>query len=89
MFEITKVRKACEGITNDNVSSLLVKGAHLCISCEDAAMRGHLGYRCNGHGVDNKPTRWTYVANPRCHGRWTRLEVLDRCKSGKPDFIFV
>lgn len=89
IFEVTKVRKACEGITNDDVNTLLVKGSRLCISCEEAAMRGHLGYRCNGHGVDNKPTRWTFVANPRCHGRWTRLEVTDRCQNGKPDFIFV
>lgn len=89
MFEVTKVRKACEGIPADDVSTLLVKGAHLCISCEDAAMRGHLGYRCNGHGVEGKPTRWTFMSSPRCHGRWTRLETVERCKNGKPDFIFV
>lgn len=92
VFEVTKVRKVCESLVADDVNTLLTKGARVCISCEDAAMRGHLGYRCNGHGVDEKPTRWTLVANPRCHGRWVRQEVTDTCTchtTGKPDFIFV
>ncbi|XP_054723622.1 somatomedin-B and thrombospondin type-1 domain-containing protein-like [Uloborus diversus] len=88
-FEVNKIRKACESIVRDDVSILLVKGARLRIGCEDAAMRGHLGYRCNGHGVDGKPTRFTFVSDPRCHGRWTRVDTAEQCTGGKPDFIFV
>ncbi|XP_023211060.1 somatomedin-B and thrombospondin type-1 domain-containing protein-like [Centruroides sculpturatus] len=91
VFEVTKVRKACHHM-EDEVSKVMTKGSQICVTCEHAAMRKHLGYRCNGHGIHNKPTRWATLSNPQCHGRWIRKEKIDQCpchEGGKPDFIFV
>ncbi|GFT73080.1 RPE-spondin [Nephila pilipes] len=91
VFEVTKAKKTCESLGNA-VSTMLEKGAKVCVACETAAKRKHLGYRCHGHGIDHKPTSFAYLAFPQCHGRWKRIQVSDKCtcnSEGKADFIFV
>ncbi|UYV63518.1 hypothetical protein LAZ67_2004441 [Cordylochernes scorpioides] len=86
VFEVTKVRKECES------EEALTKGSQVCVRCERAAWRKHLGYRCNGHGVVGKQTRWITLPKTGCTGRWMRKEVSDNCPchtTGQPDFIFV
>lgn len=75
---------------------LLFKGERVCVKCERQALRKDLGYRCAGHGVEDRATRWTALSAAHCHGKWIRLEggssVQDAscptCKKG-PDYIFV
>lgn len=91
VFEVTKSRKGCEVSENAAIQSL-IPGKRVCVSCESAAMRKHLGYRCHGHGIDDKSTRWTSVSSDNCHGRWIRRGQFDTCPcnlDGMPDFIFV
>lgn len=91
VFEIVKSRKACD-ILGPEVGRNLQQGSRVCVQCQDAAMRKHLGYRCHGHGVEGKITRWTSLAAHNCHGRWIRREQYSVCpchQSGYPDFIFV
>ena len=74
------------------MSRKLETGSRVCVQCQDAAMRKHLGYRCHGHGVEGKITRWTALAGHACHGRWVKREQYSVCPchpSGDPDFIFV
>ncbi|RWS11239.1 somatomedin-B and thrombospondin type-1 domain-containing protein-like protein, partial [Dinothrombium tinctorium] len=90
VFEVTKTRKGC-----DHLGEAMKKhspGNRVCVICELAAMRKHLGYRCLGHGVDDRQTRWTLLSNPDCHGRWIRRSHHNECpchSDGHPDFIFV
>lgn len=91
VFEVTKSRKGCEMLEDDKSRKLIV-GANVCVTCQSAAMRKHLGYRCHGHGVDEKQTRWTSVAGAGCHGRWIRKGRYEQCpchRDGSSDFIFV
>ncbi|XP_054713139.1 somatomedin-B and thrombospondin type-1 domain-containing protein-like [Uloborus diversus] len=88
-FEVTKVKKSCEG---NELYPKFTKGARVCVVCETAAMRKHLGYRCQGHGVEHKSTRFTYLPFSQCHGRWKKLETSEKCncnQNGDADFIFV
>jgi len=87
VFKVTKAMKSC---SKHEETEKLQQGQEVCVSCESKASRPHLGDRCSGHGVDNKATRFKNVITPHCHGRWTRVEVTDRCPCpGGPDFIFV
>ncbi|RWS21843.1 uncharacterized protein B4U80_10872 [Leptotrombidium deliense] len=90
VFEITKSRKGCEYF--DGGRHHLAQGNQVCVACESSAMRKHLGYRCHGHGVDDRQTRWTSLSVPDCHGRWIRKGHSRDCpchRDGHPDFIFV
>jgi len=87
VFKVSKAMKSCQAHKETEV---LTKGSEVCVSCESKATRPHLGDRCSGHGVENKATRFKNIITPHCHGRWTRVQVTDRCPcpSG-PHFIFV
>ncbi|XP_067131619.1 somatomedin-B and thrombospondin type-1 domain-containing protein-like [Centruroides vittatus] len=90
IFEILKLKKGCSN--QDDTFKSLTKGSKVCVSCERAAMRKHLGYRCNGDGFDGKSSRWISLANPRCQGRWIRRERQDGCpcdNNETPHFILV
>jgi len=59
--------------------------------CNSKAQRTHLGGRCGGHGAEGKRTRFKNILSPRCHGKWTRMEIVEGecpCKGG-PNFVFV
>jgi len=87
VFKVSKAMKACAAHKD---TTILAQGSEVCVSCESKATRPHLGDRCSGHGVDNKATRFKNVISPHCHGRWTRVQVTDRCPCPNgPDFIFV
>jgi len=87
VFKVTKAMNSCN--QHEETEKLQI-GREVCVSCESKATRPHLGDRCSGHGVDNKATRFKNVITPGCHGRWTRVEVTDRCPcQDGPDFIFV
>ncbi|KAH9395271.1 hypothetical protein TYRP_016729 [Tyrophagus putrescentiae] len=100
LFEVTKNKKSCETLGAE-VFGKLQEGSKVCVQCQDAAMRRHLGYRCSGHGLLGKSTRWTALGNTGCHGRWIRLDervAASYCGGNKngtafgsnePDFIFV
>ncbi|CAG2102352.1 unnamed protein product [Medioppia subpectinata] len=91
VFEIVKSRKSCDTLGSE-LERKLEQGSRVCVQCQDAAMRKHLGYRCHGHGVEGKVTRWTALAGNSCHGRWVRREQYTHCPchaTGHPDFIFV
>lgn len=88
-FEVLKSSKACH-LESDYKS--LREGASICVRCEAAALHRSLEWRCGGHGVPNHPTRYSALAAPHCHGKWTRAESVpdkdsDCCLN--PDFIFV
>jgi hypothetical protein len=79
-----------------NAVCLLFKGERVCVKCETQALRKDLGYRCAGHGVEDRATRWTGLSASHCHGKWIRLDTgssaqdasCPTCKRG-PDYIFV
>jgi len=87
VFKVEKATKACakQADTDDLHTENTV-----CVQCDSKAQRGRLGGRCQGHGADTKRTRFKNVLLPRCHGKWTRVDITDECpcKNG-PDFIFV
>jgi RPE-spondin, putative len=90
VFEVQKARKVCESI--EGLSGQLIPGRQVCVACQQAAMRKHLGYRCIGHGVQNESTRWTMLSVPNCNGRWIRRRQYTPCQfaaSSRLDFIFV
>ncbi|KAI1285642.1 Somatomedin-B and thrombospondin type-1 domain-containing protein [Halotydeus destructor] len=92
VFEVTKTRKGCEIALDNAASRTLQVGSQVCVACQSAAWRKHLGYRCHGHGVDDRQTRWTSIAGNNCHGRWVRQGAYEQCPchaDGHPDFIFV
>lgn len=101
LFEVSKNKKSCESLGAE-VWNKLQEGSKVCVQCQEAAMRRHLGYRCYGHGSVGKSTRWTALGNTGCHGRWTRLDdrtAASFCTGSRngtslllkyePDFIFV
>lgn len=49
-------------------------GSRVCVRCESQAIRKALGYRCQGHGVVDRATRWSALSAAHCHGKWVRLE---------------
>jgi len=87
VFRVEKVTKSC--LFNEDTKRL-VQDADICVSCESKSTRPHLGDRCSGHGVESKMTRFKNVITPKCHGKWIKTGVYDKCPcpSG-PDFIFV
>ncbi|XP_076373203.1 somatomedin-B and thrombospondin type-1 domain-containing protein-like [Tachypleus tridentatus] len=90
VFEITKSKHKC--VVLGDASKSLHKGKRVCVACEATAMRKYLGYRCNGHGIESRSTRWAALEASHCHGRWVRLSTHNRCPchaDGSPDFIFV
>ncbi|XP_013791694.2 uncharacterized protein LOC106475562, partial [Limulus polyphemus] len=90
VLKITKSKHQCV-VLGDAYKSLR-KGKRVCVACETTAMRMHLGYRCNGHGIESRSTRWAALEASHCHGRWVRLSDHGRCPchtDGSPDFIFV
>ena len=89
VFHVDKAMKSC---LKDKDTKELTRGNTVCVQCNSKATRSHLGSRCIGHGAEGKRTRFKNVLTPRCHGKWTRLELIEGeecpCKGG-PDFIFV
>ena len=90
MFQVQKASKFCKNIQSFNVQ--LKPGKQVCVTCQEAAMRKHLDYRCIGHGVTNLSTRWTMLSVPNCHGKWIKKGQYGQCPchgNGHSDFIFV
>lgn len=87
VFRVDKAMKSC---LRDRDTTDLKYGNTVCVQCNDKAQRDHLGGRCQGHGTDSKRTRFKNILTPKCHGKWTRVEITDDCpcKDG-PDFVFV
>lgn len=68
-----------------------VSGHTVCVLCDGKALQEDLGGRCKGHGVEDETTRFKNLLNPRCHGKWTRIQVSEGecpCRGGS-DFVFV
>ena len=87
VFRVEKVMKSCQ-LTEE--TKRLVTGADICVSCESKSTRPHLGDRCSGHGLEDKMTRFKNVITPKCHGRWIKTGVYDKCPCVTgADFIFV
>jgi len=88
VFRVDKAMKSCSKKKDTNDLSY---GNTVCVQCDNKAQRGHLGGRCQGHGAEGKRTRFKNILTPRCHGKWTRMEITTDCQSCKngPDFIFV
>jgi len=88
MFKVEKAMKSC---LRDKDTKALQRGNIVCSMCNSKAQRTHLGGRCGGHGAEGKRTRFKNVLSPRCHGKWTRMEIVEGecpCRGG-PNFIFV
>lgn len=87
VFRVEKAMKSC--LFNEDTKKL-TNDADICVSCESKSTRPHLGDRCSGHGVEDRMTRFKNVINPKCHGKWVKTGVFDRCPCPRgPDFIFV
>jgi hypothetical protein len=72
-----------------------VAGERVCVRCESEALHQSLGWRCQGHGVQGRITRFSALSAPHCHGKWLRAQAeVDRactsttCKA-ESAFIFV
>ena len=95
VFMVEKATKACS--KDKDTAALGQRGSSVCVVCDDKAQRDNLGGRCKGHGVTSgKATKFKNLFNPRCHGKWIRVELTDDrecpCLQGQgqgPDFIFV
>lgn len=89
VFQVDKAMRSC---LSDKDTRDLVRGNTICVQCNSKATKSQLGGRCTGHGTEGKRTRFKNVMTPKCHGRWTRLELVEGeecpCKGG-PDFVFV
>ncbi|VEN59394.1 unnamed protein product, partial [Callosobruchus maculatus] len=89
-FEVLKASKACR--KEDNYKALK-EGERVCVRCESEALHENLGWRCQGHGVEGRPTRWSALSAPHCHGKWARVHHIPdaqcRCQQRSPQFIFV
>ncbi|XP_076253898.1 somatomedin B and thrombospondin type 1 domain containing protein vexed [Rhynchophorus ferrugineus] len=92
-FEILKASKACRKEESYNA---LKEGERICVRCESEALHEDLGWRCQGHGVEGRVTRWSALSAPHCHGKWLRAQPeLDAtcsartCKELPNVFIFV
>ncbi|XP_052131183.1 uncharacterized protein LOC113215681, partial [Frankliniella occidentalis] len=70
-FEVIKASKACR---KEKGFAALREGSRVCVRCEAQAIRKALGYRCQGHGVVDRATRWSALSATHCHGKWVRLE---------------
>lgn len=91
---VFKVEKATPSCMRDRDTQSLFSGNTVCVKCQSRSVRGDLGDRCLGHGAEGKRTRFKNVLRHGCHGRWTRLQLLEGqdscpCKEGKPDFAFL
>ncbi|KAH0817552.1 hypothetical protein GEV33_003171 [Tenebrio molitor] len=91
-FEILKASKACRKESNYDG---LKEGERVCVRCESEALHQSLGWRCQGHGVQGRITRFSALSAPHCHGKWLRAQAeVDRactsttCKA-ESAFIFV
>lgn len=74
----------------------LTVGSTVCVECQALAMRSLLGYRCRGHGVMMKETRWAAVATTpgigRCQGKWTLKSRQKNCQcasDSRQSFILI
>ncbi|XP_045465529.1 somatomedin-B and thrombospondin type-1 domain-containing protein [Harmonia axyridis] len=91
-FEVLKASKACRKEANFQA---LKEGEHVCVRCESEALHESLGWRCQGHGVKGRITRWSALSAPHCHGKWLRSvkETSEDCSveqcSSEKAFIFV
>jgi len=88
MFKVEKSMRSC---SRDKNTRALKRGNIVCSMCNSKAQRTHLGGRCGGHGAEGKRTRFKNILSPRCHGKWTRMEIVEGecpCKGG-PNFVFV
>lgn len=86
-FEVVKGSKACH---LDDTTKALQADSRVCVMCADIAMIKHLGYRCKGHGKQDRDTRFTSMNVASCHGRWVRKGKHDRCPCDNgAQFIFV
>ncbi|KAJ8956286.1 hypothetical protein NQ318_015022 [Aromia moschata] len=91
-FEVLKASKACR---KEESYKALKEGERVCVRCESEALHENLGWRCQGHGVEGRITRWSALSAPHCHGKWLRAQAEpDRtcaartCKD-ESEFIFV
>ncbi|KAK9874145.1 hypothetical protein WA026_002500 [Henosepilachna vigintioctopunctata] len=73
----------------------LKEGEQICVRCESEALHESLGWRCQGHGVQGRITRWSALSAPHCHGKWLRSVKehnqdcsIEKCSS-ETAFIFV
>lgn len=88
------VEKATHSCKNDKDTKSLFAGNTVCVKCQSHSQRSELGDRCMGHGAEGKRTRFKNVLKSGCHGRWTRLQLIEGedgcpCKGDRPDFAFV
>ncbi|KAI4455358.1 rpe-spondin [Holotrichia oblita] len=70
-FEVLKASKACR---KEQVFNALKEGERICVKCESEALRKNLDWRCQGHGVAGRVTRWSAFSAPHCHGKWLRAQ---------------
>ncbi|XP_077295841.1 somatomedin B and thrombospondin type 1 domain containing protein vexed [Arctopsyche grandis] len=73
-FEILKASKACRKETSYKA---LQEGERVCVRCESEALRKSLDWRCQGHGVMSRSTRFSALSAPHCHGKWLRITPDD------------
>jgi len=89
VFQVDKATRSC--LKNKDTRDMTL-GNTVCVQCNSKAIKSELGGRCIGHGAEGKRTRFKNILSPRCHGKWTRLELVEGedcpCKGG-PDFVFV
>jgi len=84
VFRVDKATATCD---RSEDTSKLDAGETVCVMCDSKAQRAG-GHRCHGHGANGRRTRFKNLMNPRCHGKWTRMEVDGECPCGTPDFVF-
>lgn len=108
-FEILKASKACRkeklysALREGKFSPIFIftpiskehifSGERVCVRCESQALRKYLDWRCQGHGVEGRSTRWSALSAPHCHGKWLRVQhdpSLNQqpATDGKPLFAF-
>lgn len=70
-------------------------GERICVKCQSEALRKTLNWRCQGHGVEGRTTRWSALSAPHCHGKWLRAQAksdhncIAKSCQGENAFIFV
>lgn len=86
IFEVTEAHNACkqQGKRDEEgeratLAEGLVKGARVCVDCQELAMKKKLGSRCKGDGSQGKDTRWNAVMLPGCHGKWKMVSRQEEC----------
>nr|XP_022920519.1 uncharacterized protein LOC111428986 [Onthophagus taurus]XP_022920520.1 uncharacterized protein LOC111428986 [Onthophagus taurus]XP_022920521.1 uncharacterized protein LOC111428986 [Onthophagus taurus] len=91
-FEVLKASKACR---KEETFNALKEGERICVKCESEALHKSLGWRCQGHGVSGRITRWSAFSAPHCHGKWLRAQpegdkmCVEKNCTGNTTFIFV